>query len=93
LSFNYKIITLNKNKNTIFNNNSIKNKNIIISNSLTNLNTKLNTELKSSFNIKLTNLKNYNNISFKLNNKKSEVYIIKKKLFTCTLLPVNIKRN
>jgi hypothetical protein len=44
------------------------------------LNTKLNTKLKSNFNIKLNNLKDYNNIFFKLNNKKSKVYIIKNKI-------------
>jgi hypothetical protein len=93
LFFNYKVIILNKNKNIIFNNNLIENENIIIFNNLTDLNTKLNTKLKSDFNIKLNNLKNYNNIFFKLNNKKSKVYIIKKKLFTYTLLLVNIKKN
>jgi hypothetical protein len=71
-----------------------KNENIIIfDNNLTDLNTKLNTKLDSNFNTELNNLKDYNNIFFKLNNKKSDVYIIKEGLFTCTLLLVNIKKD
>src|SRR5436190_17299132 len=42
-----------------------------------------------SFNAPFTNLKGLNNKSFKLNDNKTNIYILKEKLFTCTLLPIN----
>jgi hypothetical protein len=66
---------------------------LIIDNNLNELTTQLtnqsNTKSNTKSNIKSSfNLKNFNDKSFKLNNKNSSAYIIKEGLITRTLLPI-----
>jgi len=57
----------------------------------TNLLIDLLTDFEQAFN-NSANLTDFNNESFKLNDDKSLIYIIKEGLFTCTLLPIKLNK-
>jgi hypothetical protein len=76
------------NYNNDFNINKVKNANI---NAFKEKTTKFVIKLTNDFNFESFNASftNLNNKSFKLNDNKTNIYILKEKLFICTLLLIN----